>query len=175
MGNLLKIANGETVKRSDIPHLPFHVFRQELSGFALDGGQIVHYFAYEDNGVLKVLAVLRNDGGLYVTGSDVAEAYHSLTIDCEKFHMFEREIAEQYGVRPYEHPWLKHVRYHANLRQREDIFGNDYTQDIPGNYDYFPVEGEAIHEVAVGPVHAGIIEPGHFRFQCIGEEVLHLE
>ncbi|MCK9296314.1 MAG: hydrogenase, partial [Desulfobulbaceae bacterium] len=40
---------------------------------------------------------------------------------------------------------------------------------------YFPVEGEAIHEVAVGPVHAGIIEPGHFRFQCIGEEVLHLE
>ena len=37
------------------------------------------------------------------------------------------------------------------------------------------MEGDAIHEVAVGPVHAGIIEPGHFRFQCAGEEVLHLE
>jgi Ni,Fe-hydrogenase III large subunit len=41
--------------------------------------------------------------------------------------------------------------------------------------DYFRIEGEEIHEVAVGPVHAGVIEPGHFRFQCHGEEVLHLE
>ena len=41
--------------------------------------------------------------------------------------------------------------------------------------DFFQVEGEEVHEVAVGPVHAGIIEPGHFRFQCHGEEVLHLE
>ncbi len=41
--------------------------------------------------------------------------------------------------------------------------------------DYFKVEGEEVHEVAVGPVHAGVIEPGHFRFQCYGEEVLHLE
>ncbi|MBU4262177.1 MAG: hydrogenase [Proteobacteria bacterium] len=175
MDNLLKIGNGEIVKRSDIPHLSFDVFRRELLDFAVNGGQVVHYFAYEDDGVLKVMAVLRNDDGLYVTGSDVAEAYHALTADCEKFHMFEREIAEQYGVRPNDHPWLKHVRYHANYRNREDVFGNDYSQDIPGNYEYFPVEGDAIHEVAVGPVHAGIIEPGHFRFQCIGEEVLHLE
>jgi len=41
--------------------------------------------------------------------------------------------------------------------------------------DYYRVEGEEIHEVAVGPVHAGIIEPGHFRFQCYGEQVFHLE
>ncbi|MBF0551301.1 MAG: hydrogenase, partial [Deltaproteobacteria bacterium] len=44
-----------------------------------------------------------------------------------------------------------------------------------GVTDFFQVEGEEVHEVAVGPVHAGIIEPGHFRFQCYGEEVLHLE
>jgi Ni,Fe-hydrogenase III large subunit len=41
--------------------------------------------------------------------------------------------------------------------------------------DYFTVQGDEIHEVAVGPVHAGIIEPGHFRFQCHGEDVFHLE
>jgi Ni,Fe-hydrogenase III large subunit len=41
--------------------------------------------------------------------------------------------------------------------------------------DFYRVEGEAIHEVAVGPVHAGVIEPGHFRFQCHGEQVFHLE
>ena len=45
----------------------------------------------------------------------------------------------------------------------------------PVNGEFFRVEGREVHEVAVGPVHAGIIEPGHFRFQCAGEEVLHLE
>ena len=42
-------------------------------------------------------------------------------------------------------------------------------------YPFYRVEGVDVHEVAVGPVHAGIIEPGHFRFQCYGENVLHLE
>jgi Ni,Fe-hydrogenase III large subunit len=46
---------------------------------------------------------------------------------------------------------------------------------LPGVCDFFRVEGEEVHEVAVGPVHAGIIEPGHFRFQCHGEQVFHLE
>ena len=41
--------------------------------------------------------------------------------------------------------------------------------------DFYRVEGDEVHEVAVGPVHAGVIEPGHFRFQCHGEHVLHLE
>ena len=89
--------------------------------------------------------------------------------------MFEREIAEQFGIRPEGHPWLKMVRYQANESGRPDVFGNDYSEDIPGNYDYYAVEGDEIHEVAVGPVHAGVIEPGHFRFNCIGERVLHLE
>ena len=45
----------------------------------------------------------------------------------------------------------------------------------PAVTDFFRVEGEEVHEVAVGPVHAGVIEPGHFRFQCHGETVFHLE
>ncbi len=48
-------------------------------------------------------------------------------------------------------------------------------ETIPGAYPFYAVEGEEVHEVAVGPVHAGIIEPGHFRFQCHGERVFHLE
>ena len=67
------------------------------------------------------------------------------------------------------------VRYHPNYRGAKDAFGNDYAEDIPGRYDYYSVDGEEIHEVAVGPVHAGVIEPGHFRFNCIGERVLNLE
>src|SRR5206468_9412069 len=47
--------------------------------------------------------------------------------------------------------------------------------NAPANGEFFRVVGREIHEVAVGPIHAGVIEPGHFRFQCAGEEVLHLE
>ena len=135
---------------------------------------MVQHFAYEADETLKWLSVLRTDR-LLVAGCDAPEAYPALTAECDAFHMFEREIAEQYGLRPEGHPWLKMVRYHPNYRGREDIFGNDYSADIPGNYSYYAVTGEEIHEVAVGPVHAGVIEPGHFRFNCIGERVLHLE
>jgi Ni,Fe-hydrogenase III large subunit len=100
----------------------------------------------------------------------------SLTPDCPQAHLFEREIAEQFGVVFTDHPWFKPVRFHASYRNGHDAWGRKTGEHpIVGVMDYYRVEGEEIHEVAVGPVHAGIIEPGHFRFQCHGEEVLHLE
>lgn len=176
MDNLLQIQNGEAVFRSKIPDLDFPAFRKTVLELTRKDGFVVQFFAYEnEQRALKLLTVLRSGVTLYVTGCSLADEYPSLTSECEKFHMFEREVAEQFGVRPKDHPWLKMVRYHENYRGKEDVFGNDYSQDIPGNYPYFSVEGDTIHEVAVGPVHAGIIEPGHFRFQCAGEEVLSLE
>jgi Ni,Fe-hydrogenase III large subunit len=70
---------------------------------------------------------------------------------------------EELGIAADGHPWPKPLRRHAALG------GGGPARE------FFRVEGEGIHEVAVGPVHAGIIEPGHFRFQCHGEQVLHLE
>ena len=172
--DFLEITNGEAISREQIPHLSFDAFHQEALNIVGNGGKVVHYFAYSDGSSVKLLAVLRTDT-LLVAGCDAPEAYPSLTIQCEPFHMFEREIAEQFGIRPEGHPWLKMVRYHPNCRNVPDVFGNNYDEDIPGNYDYYAVEGEEIHEVAVGPVHAGVIEPGHFRFNCIGERVLNLE
>ena len=46
---------------------------------------------------------------------------------------------------------------------------------MPTAYPFLPVEGEHLHQIPVGPVHAGIIEPGHFRFTCDGETVVRLE
>ena len=46
---------------------------------------------------------------------------------------------------------------------------------VPGEYRWIRAEGEGVYEIAVGPVHAGIIEPGHFRFQAMGEDILNLE
>jgi len=174
MAELLQIKNNERVPRAHIPHLGFTDFRQELLDFAGAGGQVVQFFAYADGSALKLLAVLRSEK-LYVVGCDAPDSFASLTAESEKFHMFEREIGEQYGLKAEGHPWLKMVRYHANYTGRTDVFANDYNQTIPGNYPYFKVAGEVVHEVAVGPVHAGIIEPGHFRFQCCGERVFHLE
>jgi Ni,Fe-hydrogenase III large subunit len=175
MDSLLRIDNGEAVARQRIPRVDFPRFLRVLTDFVHYNGYVVQLFAYPEGERMRLLAVLRNST-LFVIETEVEQDFPSLTLlGGAKFHLFEREIAEQYGLRPDGHPWLKMVRYHANMSDRPDVFGNDYHLDIPGNYEYFGVEGEAIHEVGVGPVHAGIIEPGHFRFQCAGEEVLHLE
>ena len=80
------------------------------------------------------------------------------------------------GRPPEGHPWLKPLRFEPPRRDVPDAFGRrDPRATLPGEYPFFVVEGEEVHEVAVGPVHAGIIEPGHFRFQCHGEQVFHLE
>lgn len=172
--DFLEVANGQLVSRDSIPHLTLEDFLQQCQDIVSQGGYVVHYFAYLEAGALKLMAVLRTDK-LYVADCDAAESYPSLTNACSQFHLFEREIAEQYAILPEDHPWFKMVRYHPNYRGVKDLFGNDYSEDIPGNYDYYKVDGEEIHEVAVGPVHAGVIEPGHFRFNCIGERVLNLE
>lgn len=170
----VQIGNGEAVHRERIPHLSFEAFRRQAVEMVTNGAKVVQFFAYPDGEQLKLMAVLRKDR-LFAAGCDAPDRYAALSAECEPFHLFEREIAEQYGIRPEGHPWFKMVRYHPNYADKPDLFGNDYADDIPGNYDYYSVEGEEIHEVAVGPVHAGVIEPGHFRFNCIGERVLHLE
>ncbi len=133
-------------------------------------------FGHKAGEGLSLFAVLADDqiGELGVCSTVIGATYESLTPDCPQAHLFEREIAEQWGVAPEGHPWLKPVRFEPRGR----VAGaSPATPDAPpcGVADFFRVEGEEIHEVAVGPVHAGVIEPGHFRFQCHGESVLHLE
>src|SRR5207247_6947806 len=84
----------------------------------------------------------------------------------------ERELAEQWAVTPEGHPWLFPIRFHPSYIGG-DVWGREAIQ--VGVRPYWQVHGEEVHEVAVGPVHAGVIEPGHFRFQCHGEKVFHLE
>ncbi len=97
----------------------------------------------------------------------------SITPECPQAHLFEREIAEQFGLRLCGHPWPKPVRFCPGPDAMPAAHGAERVQ--VGVTDFFTVAGDDVHEVAVGPVHAGVIEPGHFRFQCHGEEVLHLE
>lgn len=107
-----------------------------------------------------------------VASCAVGKSYKSLTPQCAQAHWFEREIYEQWGVEPLGHPWLKPIRFHASFNTAGSP---SVAAPEIGVTDFFRLSGEEVHEVAVGPVHAGIIEPGHFRFQCHGENVYHLE
>ena len=172
--SFLTIENGKALHRDRIPRLAFDELRAQALQIVGDGGKVVQFFVYEENEGPVLVVVLRTDQ-LLVASCEAPETYESLSAECGVFHLFEREIAEQFGLVPEGHPWLKMVRYHPNFTGRPDVFGNHYDEEIPGRYDYYRVDGEEIHEVAVGPVHAGVIEPGHFRFNCIGERVLNLE
>ncbi|CAN7376922.1 NADH-quinone oxidoreductase subunit C [Cupriavidus necator] len=74
-------------------------------------------------------------------------------------------------------PWLDHGLWPAGARplQGGAPAGAATSGILPANYPFVRVEGDGVHEIAVGPVHAGIIEPGHFRFSVVGEKVLRLE
>jgi Ni,Fe-hydrogenase III large subunit len=120
------------------------------------------------------VAVLADDhkATLHVGRTSIAGAsFPSLTPQCPQVHLFEREIAEQSGLRPDGHPWLKPVRFAPGFRRD----AGTAPGPAAGDARFFSISGEGVHEVAVGPIHAGVIEPGHFRFQCHGERVFHLE
>src|SRR5262249_6533371 len=88
----------------------------------------------------------------------------------------ERAIRDLYGLKPIgipdARPWLDHGAWDvaAPLGDRKPSPGRD-----PADYPFLPVHGHGLHQIPVGPVHAGIIEPGHFRFTANGETVARLE
>jgi len=154
--------------RVRIAEIPRHGFPQ-LGALLLEavgrGERVAAFVGWRrPAGGAEILAVLAADesGQLRLALGELAgDAFPSLTPDCPQLHLFERELSETLGLEPRGHPWLKPVRFPGEAEV--------------GVMDFYRVEGDEVHEVAVGPVHAGVIEPGHFRFQCHGEEVLHLE
>jgi Ni,Fe-hydrogenase III large subunit/Ni,Fe-hydrogenase III component G len=95
-------------------------------------------------------------------------------------YRFERQIESLMGLTPVGHPdkrpWIKFEDWPPDAWPLRKTF--DASKPLPrvkGEYVWIVTEGEGVYEIPVGPVHAGIIEPGHFRFQVVGEEVIHLE
>jgi Ni,Fe-hydrogenase III large subunit len=161
-GAPLVLRNAEPAPAGDVPVLDVAAFASEVCGGVDAGGRIVALFGLRHAADrVRLLAVVADDreGTLALVATDVGDTYPALTPRCPQAHRFECELAEQCGVRPLGHPWLKPVR------------GCEPSAETP----FFAVAGDEVHEVAVGPVHAGVIEPGHFRFQCHGETVMHLE
>jgi len=165
--------NGQAVLLADIPSLDIEDFRQGVIRASLQHRRVAALFGAGEAEGVRLYSVVAGDGEgqLYLASSLVkGDAYPSMVDECPQIHLFERELFEQWGIRPEGHPWLKPVRFGDSRRT-----GNANASNSIGVMDFYQVDGEEVHEVAVGPVHAGVIEPGHFRFQCHGEEVLHLE
>lgn len=172
-------ANCQPVALAEVPVLPGEAFREELA-HELGAGCLLSALFGQAHGpqTVRLLAVTSDTATatLHAFATDVADRYPALTPSCPSAHWFEREIAEQWGVKPEGHPWLKPIRFHHSYRDGQDAWDRKPGEAIaPCVTDYFRMQGEEVHEVAVGPVHAGVIEPGHFRFQCLGENVFHLE
>ena len=147
-------------------------FRRTLLEEVADGARVATFFGRPTSGdALRLVAVLARaeQGDLAITSTEVDREYPSLTPDCPQVHWFEREIAEQWNVHPTGHPWLKPIRFQPP--RRGDRNGRSEVLRFPsgeaavepavcGVTDFFQMDGDEVHEVAVGPVHAGIIEPG---------------
>jgi Ni,Fe-hydrogenase III component G len=91
----------------------------------------------------------------------------------------QRAARDMVGIRHAggdQRPWLRHGAWPADWYPlRHDAGEGKGFDNPPSDYDFVQVGGEGAHEIPVGPIHAGIIEPGHFRFSVIGEKVLRLE
>jgi Ni,Fe-hydrogenase III large subunit/Ni,Fe-hydrogenase III component G len=112
--------------------------------------------------------------------SDAAH-YPSVTPRLPAAHWYEREARDLFGVVPIGHPDPRRLVLHDDWPRgyhplRKDVDGT--VAPPRAEEHHFPfreIQGEGINEVPVGPIHAGIIEPGHFRFSVVGERIVHLE
>ncbi|WP_104200031.1 NADH-quinone oxidoreductase subunit C [Cryobacterium sp. Y29] len=93
---------------------------------------------------------------------------------------FEREIRDLYGIVPRNHPQPHRLVRHGHWPRgwypmlRANAVVPEFEPDVE-SFPFVPVEGPGVYEIAVGPIHAGIIEPGHFRFSVVGETIVRME
>jgi len=107
-------------------------------------------------------------------------AFPSISSEYVPAYRFERQIHSLFGIVPEGlpdlRPWIKFEDWEENAWPlRKSFDGNTQLKRAEGEYAWAGADGDGIYEIPVGPVHAGIIEPGHFRFQAVGEQVINLE
>lgn len=157
--NWLITENNKRINSNDIPTISIDNIKSDFADF---NHRLIGFFGKQEFDKVRLYVVLADDkvGKLYVTSTlfeNGAKEYESFTSIYPQFHIFEREFYEEFSIEPLNHPWLK------PLRKNQD------------KYPFFEMRGDEVHQVAVGPIHAGVIEPGHFRFMCHGEKVYDLE
>ncbi len=169
------IKNNQCIPLASIPVLEYEQFLDHNTTLLRENhNHCVNYYGFPYQGKIKLICCIANDkeGTIYVSSSSFPSSdedkpgQRSFTKYNLSFETFEREIHENFGINYVDHPWLKPLRFPHDRADKNNTITN---------YPFFKIESEELHEVGVGPIHAGIIEPGHFRFICNGEQILHLE
>ena len=139
----------------------------------------------EDDGSFRVVYVLVRPADdarveLVLRTSGVRPTIPSLAAVSYPVGRFEREIRDLYGITPEGHPLPHRLIRHGHWPQgwypmlRDADPTPRFDPDV-GSFPFLEVEGEGVYEIPVGPVHAGLIEPGHFRFSVVGETILRMK
>lgn len=137
---------------------------------SIDGSQLLTVLIDPKNGELQIFET-----------SLETHHYPSLSRCLPSAHWQERIVWNMFGLVPDEHPRLKqvllHEPYSADFFPLRTVSGPFEVPERPhqGQYQFLEVKGDGVYEIPVGPIHAGIIEPGHFRFSCLGEVIVNLE
>lgn len=162
--------NNKPVNINSIPVVEIEKLRPDIIKKSDEGMRPVSFFSFKKGKEIILYIIMADDENshLHISSSVMKgkSSYESITMEVPSFWNFENEFHEETGIIPEGHPWLKGVRYPYN---------RDKSKTGMEDFPFFTMAGDEIHEVAVGPIHAGVIEPGHFRFMCQGETVHHLE
>ncbi|MFN3750214.1 MAG: NADH-quinone oxidoreductase subunit C [Thiobacillus sp.] len=151
-----------------------------------EGGQLVALWGSDDRhlagGFGIHTALLASAGLVWVSCALAADnpAYPDLAHIFPQADRMQRATFDLLGIRATDavddRKWVRHGAWPANVFPlRKDFDSSLPATSAPDAYPFIRVEGEGVHEIPVGPIHAGTIEPGHFRFSVIGERVLRLE
>ena len=155
-------------------------------GFAIAGARLVALWGSDRRDLgegLVVFAAYAAVDGLACVRLRVAgdpPSYPDVSSRFPAASRMQRALADLLGIRALgaedERPWLRHGAWPDEfLPLRRDADGTRRFDVEQERYEFVTVAGDGVHEIPVGPIHAGIIEPGHFRFSIVGEKVLRLE
>lgn len=151
-------------------------------------GTLISLFACDErekSGVytLRYVFCCRETGILVLLNTSILPADSQFISIADLVHaaaLYEREIHDLFGLVPKGHPYAKPLVFHGNWPNgnyplRKDFATKDKPPFVDGISSFRKIAGEGVYEIPVGPVHAGIIEPGHFRFSLAGEPIQNLE
>ncbi|MEL7658748.1 MAG: NADH-quinone oxidoreductase subunit C, partial [Bacillota bacterium] len=158
-------------------HLVLNMNCTLVSLFAMDERELkgcysIHYVFFERHlGLLIHLNILLEPNH---------NSFPSASTKIPAAALYEREIQDLFGLHPIGHPDAKRLVFHGNWPESNYPLRKDFPFDrkpetADEKMDFNMITGDGIFEIPVGPVHAGIIEPGHFRFSLAGEPILNLE
>lgn len=155
-----------------------------VAGLLTDGFRLALVAAHDDDDTLRVVY-------LFVAGRPDRRTELTLTVPANNPSVpslarlsfpagrFEREMMDLYGITPVGHPQPRRLVRHAHWPEDWHPMRNDAGPPpdfaAAGRFPFLNVDGAGVYEIPVGPVHAGLIEPGHFRFSVVGESVLRLK